>query len=571
MLKTSHNKIILLAIFIIGILAYSNTLNSAFQFDDIRVILHDHYIKNPTFLKSKAFWTNIHLRPVALYSFSINHQLGGESPFGYHIFNIIIHLLAGGTVYLLTRLIIQKIFNTQSLIIPLTTTLIFLLHPIQTQSVTYIVQRMTSMSGLFYIVSIYFYIKARLSFLQDNSIPKTSLFFLLTGLSAIVALFTKQTAASLPFMLFATELILIRTKEKKLAKQMITLQFFLLIGAFLYIFIFASIPQENNFISPSTYFITQQSVFFKYLGLLLLPINQNIDHYHQFSETLWATKNIISVSCMGALLVSIVFFIKRNKIIAFGILFILISLSVESTFLPIRDAMVEHRLYLATIGFGIIIGKLIEMYLRKHHFALLLSLSIVLGVSSFSRNFVWESQETLWVDSTEKNPDNYRAWNNLGYALLKQERYEEAISCYKKSLYLNGSNMYALSNLAFIYIKQGKLDKAEAYTKKLIHLAPNSADAYYTYSQIYKARKQYIRAKINIDKAIKLKKTRYKYRFARAELLFILKKHKAAENEALFALRLRPNQEEAEELLKNTRVAQSLLDKKQRLSPKKIQ
>lgn len=540
-----------LVIIIASIIAYSNTFNASFQFDDIRVILEDPHIKNRVFLHSREFWTSLILRPLALYSFSIDYAISGASPVSYHITNLLIHLTTGGVLFfLLSYILTLNKLKAKYQWVPIIAMAFFLLHPIQTQAVTYIVQRMTSLFVLFYFLSLLFYLKGRYAFLHKKNIIRSILFLALAGFSAILAILSKQTAASLPIMMLACEIFLIRKPDGTPPRYMIILQSGIFAIGLIYLFTIAKLPSAAFGVSRLNYFITEQLVFLQYLKLIIFPVNQNIDHLFPLSETLWATKELVSVSIVSLILISGVFIAFRNRLLAFGIFSIFIGLSIESTIFPITDTMVEHRLYLPMIGFSLLaaigLNKLINVKFGR---PALIGLFIILGTATFSRNADWATQESLWLDSANTNPDNYRAWNNYGYSLLSQERYAEAIEAYKKSLYLNASNKNALDNLAFIYIQLGDYAKAEQYTKGLLHLSPKYAEGYANYALLELGRKRYDEAESKIKIAIKLKTNYYKYYFIYAQICLDQNKHDYALVMLEKCLALKPDFNQAKDLL----------------------
>jgi len=538
-------------IIIATIIAYSNTFHSSFQFDDIRVILEDPIIKNNSFLHSSQFWTNINYRPLALYSFSFDYALSGASPTSYHITNLVIHICTGAVLFFLISFIL-KINNLRDkyLCLPLIAMGLFLLHPIQTQAVTYIVQRMTSLFVLFYMASMLFYLKGRYYFLHKKTF-QSILFFSLTGLTAIAAILTKQTAASLPIMLLALEIFIIRKPNGKAPLKMISLQGSIFALALIYLFTIADLPTATHATTRFNYFITEQVVFLKYIKLLLIPVNQNIDHLHQFSDTLWATKELISLSIVCLILAGGVFIAFYNRLIAFAIFSIFIALSIESTIFPIDDTMVEHRLYLPMLGFSILAGIGIERIIKHKRLKYVTAVLLLLFTSlTYSRNEAWKTTESLWLDSCEKNPDNYRAWSNYGYSQLKKKNYTEAVKHYKKSLYLNAGNIKALDNLAYIYIQQGEYEKAEQYTKMLLHKNKHYAEAYANYALLEIGRKNIDEAEKRIRKAIKLHPQHYKYYFIYGQVAIEKKDFDLATKMFKRTISLKPDFSAAIDLLK---------------------
>ena len=394
----------------------------------------------------------------------------------------------------------------------LTAALIFVAHPIQTQAVTYTVQRCASMAAMFYLASVFFYLKARIlaqsSKLEAQSSGgpsafslQSSAFFTLCIICGMLAFLSKQNTASLPgVILLAEYLVIDRTWEgwkRKIPWFCLTFAFW---GLFvLYVIGFFSggtgdgieagglledvsrLTQETSKVSRWSYLFTQFSVLVIYIRLLFLPIGQNLDCMYLFrigffdGYTPQAFAFLIGIIGIG------IWNIRKRPVICFGIFWFFITLSVESSLIPIRDALFEHRLYLPMFGFAIIVSYLVFHFLsNKRPLALVLSLSIIisLGLATYLRNITWQNDTTLWSDVVSKSFHNYRGHNNLGNALSKQGRTEKAVEHYLQSLRINPDYAEAHYNLASYLDKEGSTEEAIEHYLQALRTKPDFVQAH---------------------------------------------------------------------------------------------
>ena len=195
-MNTGKRKYIKILIFfaslLLIILAYSNTFFSDFHFDDALGILKKEILKDWSVFTDSSFYLSVSGRPLSYLSFALNYYLHGYDVFGYHLFIILIHFINTCLVFLFSRIVFRSFLaspNEDSIhYLALFTALIFSLHPIQTQSVTYIVQRMTSLAALFYLSSILMYYKSRISYINSKAVSKVLLYAFLCLLFAVLAL-----------------------------------------------------------------------------------------------------------------------------------------------------------------------------------------------------------------------------------------------------------------------------------------------------------------------------------------------------------------------------------------------
>ncbi|MBN1397659.1 MAG: tetratricopeptide repeat protein [Bacteroidetes bacterium] len=479
--------LIALAVFAV----YSATLNYPFQFDDESSIVYNNDITTLTSFNNIHYWLSAY-RPLAAFSFALNFYFGGLDVSGYHIVNLFIHIISGFFVYFLIRLLLNlnnyrnhktDRYNNW---IALFSALIFVIHPIQTQAITYIVQRMASMAAMFYIVSVYLYAAGRIEHVQNSNISRAVLFYLSALICGLLGVMTKQSAATFPFAFLLFEICFVRDRENNIFKKYIIASSAVLIvinALFLY---YNRQPLSYALhgadISSMDYLINQFVVIIKYLRMVLLPINQCADYGsisdgYDLVKTFWMFDVIGSLLLLILLFASAVFLFKKNKAVSFGIFWFFLALSVESSIIPIADPMFEHRMYLPMAGISLTIVAGIFMLMNKSKAVyVFLALSILIlfwGILCYSRNEVWKDKLTLWTDVVNKAPNNARAWYNMGILIKDLRRYDEALIYFDNAIELKPDYSDALLNKGMVYASLGKIDEVIKCYNRVIELNPD--------------------------------------------------------------------------------------------------
>ncbi|MBP9855317.1 MAG: tetratricopeptide repeat protein [Candidatus Omnitrophica bacterium] len=511
----------ILLIIIVGFLIYSNSLHNGFHFDDMFFIVDKPEIRNIDDVN--AIW-HAHSHParfVAFYTFALNYHFHQYKVFGYHVFNLIIHLINALLVWWMVQLIFltprmrEDPLNRVKKWLALFAALIFVAHPLQTQGVTYICQRFASLATLFYLLSICLFLKGRL---KVGWISFT--YFFGAGISALLGMFTKQIVFTLPIILILIELIFIRKDKVKWPVIIFTALFLLIVPS---IFSFnpsilnihhASESHDGDRLTPTIYFLTQMPVLLTYLKLLFFPIGQNVDYDFPAYSHFFVPQVFLPFLLLSIIFLSSLMILKRHRLLAFAILWFFVTISVESSFITIKNVIFEHRMYLPMAGCAIFLTVLIFKIVREEKRAvfILSTIVIVLSVLTYQRNFVWRDGITLWSDVIKKSPEkgrphvslaiayiqdeklnealdqlnlaikyspqDYKAYNNLGLVYNKKGLYEEAIKEYSHAIELKADNPISYSNRADAYREIGQNEKAYQNYNEAIRLNPRYAEAY---------------------------------------------------------------------------------------------
>ena len=299
----------ILIIVVLGVLIYSNTFNAPFAYDDI-ISITDPIVRDIRLIGPQNIYGS---RFIGQLSFALNYQLHEFNVAGYHIFNLLIHLLNALLVYWLIILTFRTpnasaylpkdVLETSDPFrwIPLFTALLFVSHPVQTQAVTYIVQRFASLATLFYLVSLVMYIKARSS---ESAKKARYAFFAASIISAVLAMRTKEIAFTLPVMVLLYEFMFFRGDIKKRMLALLALLLTMLIIPLSMLRQVGStgvrgIDELTRMagsadVSRWDYLNTQFRVIVTYIRLLLFPINQNLDYDYPIYRTFFTPPVFLS-------------------------------------------------------------------------------------------------------------------------------------------------------------------------------------------------------------------------------------------------------------------------------------
>lgn len=520
--KGLKNIFLLFLIVVITFIAYSNSFDCSFHFDDYDNIVNNKSIQDLNDFDS--WWNFSPNRRVSMFTFVVNYHFSQEDVFTYHLVNFIIHLLTSALIFFF----VLKLFETPVLkdyktlkeikLLAFFTAVIFAVHPLGTQSVTYIIQRQNALATMFYIAAILVYLKLRIN--SFNSIRKGFLAFVLIVFS-FLAFFSKENAYTLPIMLLSVEFFLFRSGKifsnlKKRNVLFLGAGLILIAGFVIYWFsfsVFKPLPPNQamgnaEVITSYNYFLTQLSVIPKYLQMIVVPVNQNIDHDIALKTSFADIGVLAGLSMVLALLFLVYYFYKRNRLLSFGIIWFFIAISIEASIIPIQDVFFEHRTYLPSIGIILAVLLILSNYLFDKHQKLLIGvlLSIVLLSSymTFNRNKVWQDEISLWTDAVAKSPNKPRPYVNLGNAYELKENWQKAIEFYSKSIELSDKYAIVYYNRANVYSKLGDFDNAIADYSKAVSISPGYGTAYYNRGLAYSRTYQHDLAVADYSKSIEL-------------------------------------------------------------------
>lgn len=345
------------------LIAYSNTFTASFHFDDNPAINDNPTIKHVTMDNIIGILKGI--RPVVFLSLMLNYQLGGLNVVGYHIFNIAVHIANSYFVYLLilwtlSLPVLAKRYAEKAKWMALFGALLFAVHPVQTESVTYIITRTELLATFFYLATFLLFIKGASTGRRSSYI---GVFF-----TAALSMGSKEWAVTLPALLMLYDFLFIAEGKVRAVASRWLLYLAVSLSwviAVRHLDLFAATGGGGgvgfNVISTSgitakTYWLTSLNVIWTYIRLLFLPINQNLDYDYAIARTLFEFPTLLSF--FGHIAVAgTTFWLYWKKgllLIPFGVAWFYIGLSPVQSIVPIIDVIFEHRVYMPSIGFFLV-------------------------------------------------------------------------------------------------------------------------------------------------------------------------------------------------------------------------
>ena len=488
-----HETLLLFLLAVVIILIYAETLTSPFILDDIHNIRDNPHIRVPFLSLKNLAWAGFQSplanRPVANISFALNYYFHGYNLVGFHVVNILIHIASGIFLYLLVKATIRtpalRARYAKFGWIPFFTAFIWLVHPLQTQSVTYLVQRMNSLAAMFYVLSLWLYVKFRLSAGRRAKWP------LLGGciLAGMLAFGTKEISATLPGFIILYEWYFFQGLSRQWAKRhMLILAAF---GVFIIVISLAYFGNEpvvrilNDYNSRdftlAQRVLTQFRVVILYISLLIWPqpLRLSLDHDIALSYSLTnPITTLLSMTIIVVLIVLAIRFAKRERLISFCILWFFGNLVIESSIIGL-ELVFEHRNYLPSMLAILLLVVLVFKYLKPAWVGVvaLCVMGTLFTGWTFERNKDWSDEITLYRDCVEKAPGKARPYNNLGAALMRDGSLAEAVEQLKTALNIKPDFVDAHYNLGYALSRQGNLKAGIYQFGETLRLDPDNLKA----------------------------------------------------------------------------------------------
>lgn len=510
------HSLALLAIIFTAIICYSNTFSVPFVLDDITSILTNPLVKE--------FDLRLKSRITGDLSFALNYLLGGGEPAGYHLVNLLLHLSNAALIYLL----VQVLFRTPAMacqdggnfsnepdmpiIIGFGAALIFATHPLQTQAVTYIAQRVALLAAFFYLAAILCYAFSRLK----SGRPAAYLLLALSLVFSILGVLSKENAATISLSILLLELLFFRgpLSRRLLAALWYLLPLFVLPFLLLWhtgisgdlLGDVGRLTAEGGAPPRLAYLLTQFPVIVSYLRLFFIPMGQNLDHDVLLRTDLTDPVVMASLVFLGGIVAGTLWCWKLSlrsgsdtrftTLALFGIGWFFIAMLLESGLIPLRDVMFEHRIYLPSAGLTIAVVALAWVVASRFKKAEvrspaapflygLLVIGVLLATATFMRNRVWESEITLWEDAVAKSPAKARTHGSLGHAYQRSGRLDEAVSSYREAVALAPADHIARNNLGTLYLMRKLPAEALEQFREALRSQPGSVSISYNLGLAY--------------------------------------------------------------------------------------
>jgi len=532
--------------FILSLLAaifYKSSLNYAFQFDDLANITKLYSIRNSTF--SQLFFQSS--RWISYWLNTIHYKIGKFNPFSYRLFNVMSHTATAIIIFYLfywalSGLKKRSFFSENSFSIAACTALLFLLHPVQTQTVSYVIQGQLEGLACFFIASIvlcFLLLSRATDFFVKLSL--TAFIFVL----AILSCGTKEITIMSPFLLMVFDWFFIAQgnfesfKSRKLFYAIYTATVF---GVYLYflkptffIKLFGMKMEARNNIGniltekagdkilPLHFFISQFKVVLHYLFIFVWPFNICVEYDWKLVKSFFSIDCFVPFVVLCTLFGVIVRKLQENisNIAVFGIIWFFVSIAPRSSFIPSSELLTDYKTYTGSIGIAFMLAlgivklcNVVLSYVKNRHYfyfkkelecLVMVLLALPLGFFTYQRNKVWSSGENFWGNIIKNAPGKARAYNNYAVALSEKGLYKEAIPYYQKAIDMDGSYPDPLNNIAVAFSFMGDLDQAIDALRRSIMIQPMYPEAYNNLASFLITKKDYDQAEKALHYALQLR------------------------------------------------------------------
>lgn len=491
---SSDNKLFfvhIILLLIIVFIPYSHIFRNSFVVDDDDFIARWDATRNfgnlPLFLKGLTPEGHEGVyRPIRTILYSVAYKLFRVNPSGYHLFSIIIHLSSTILIYLIL------VSTLHTYLIPFVSAIFFAIHPIHTESITYITSSFDMPGIVFLLLSFYLYIK--------YTLLRKRLHYGLSVLFSIVAYFNYEVALVFPLLLMLYNLCFKVTHKIKVYIPYITGALFYIIARLLFI----GVGGKGGYVLNSFYYtmLLMPKAFFKYISLMFFPINLDMNHelypgiYSMLyvgydkgilsSYSFYDPRVLIPLIIIGVIIYIGVRSYEKRPTISFCIGWFFISLVAVSNIIPTGIIMAEKYLYLASFGYCLLLSCfIIGLYQKKNlkylSYIIFCIFSLFYFKTTIIRNLEWCNPLFLWDTEAKRFPENPIANNNLGYTYMKMGGYTEALRYLNKAKELAPYDLQVRENLQVCYIKSGRYQEAINECKEILEIAPGEYDYYKIY------------------------------------------------------------------------------------------
>jgi tetratricopeptide (TPR) repeat protein len=476
------------AIALLGFALYAAALDAPFYYDDYQNIVDNPRVRWTEVSADKVLATALVAptkRPVANLSFALSYRATGPEPAGFRAVNVLIHVACAIAVALLARALLVQLPRPPSprdtSAMALFAGLLFVAHPLQIQSVTYVVQRMNALAGLFYVCALLAWLRGRV---RPPGSARMGWWSLAAALGAL-SLGSKEMAVTLPVAIWLIEWFFLRDL-RRFALRSALFAGVPLIG--LAIWLYAAVLPEIGLGYQGRAFgaverlLTELRVVNFYAGLALLPLPSRLNLLHDFALSRSLVDPITTLLSALSLLGSFglaAYWARRAPLASFAILWFWLHLFVESFGLPLALAY-EHRTYLPLAGPAMAAGwALFALSGGSRRRALALGLGAVasLGLATLVRNHVWDDELRLWADVAAKSPGLVAARNNHALALLRAGKHEPAMREFRAALEIDPDDAEAHNNLGNLQLGAGDPNSAIASFQAALRASPGHVGA----------------------------------------------------------------------------------------------
>lgn len=448
----------LLILSAVTVAVYASAFGGDFHYDDLSSIL-----ANPHLDRWDTFMGHLEhmVRPVLYATFLLDRSLYGADPAGYHLLNLLLHLSAGLLIYCIAS---RAVADERSFV-PFWTSLLFLIHPITTETVTYISGRSTGLMTFFYLWALLLYVRG-----CDKSVQRRPLYLLLAVACFLLAIGSKETAVTLPIILLLWDMQIRQLRGPNLREEILVRHspfWVVLLVAASWAWShprYSALAEFSFGIRPLwEHLMTQVHAVAHAIFLLFTPWNQNFDHDLPLLHSPGQWPLPLDLLLILGLVAAFMLLARRLPLVSFGLGWFFIQM-LPTSVVPRNDLLSERNLYLPAIGVLLASVSIVSQVrwltkIQPPHLVrfgsapLFIALTLVLCVFTFQRNLLYQDPLLLWSDAVKKSPNKARPHNNLGYAYSLQGDWDRAIDEFRTAARLDPNFILAQKNLRDAYLR----------------------------------------------------------------------------------------------------------------------
>jgi len=481
-----------------GVAAYLGSFAGVFLLDDL-----PHIVENPNIRRFASVWSSLTTdeRPLVSLSLALNYAVSGLNVWSYHLFNLAVHLLAALTLFgvvagTLRTPRFRGAARDAARGFGFVVALLWVLHPLQTASVTYVIQRGESLMGLFYLLTFYCVIRGAAA-------KRPGPWYSAAVLACALGMGSKAIMITAPVLVLIYDRVFLSGSVAEVFRR----RWALYAGLFATLAVLATTGVAGIILNPGSrpgltvglgyqgstpleYALTQPGVILHYLRLSLWPHPLCLDYWWPLAKTAQAI--VIPLLLVGALLAGTIASFWRWPQLGFAGTWFFLVLAPTSSVVPIQDAAFEHRMYLPLAGVIVVVaagfrwllaraGETLRLSRAARHAVLVASVLLAAGACgavTVRRQQDYQSDYAMWAKVVKQCPANPRAHSDFGAIIAAQGRLDEAISHFREAIRLDESYKKAHYNLGRALAIQGKLDEAISHYRKAIRLDPDFSAAH---------------------------------------------------------------------------------------------
>ncbi len=468
----------------IGAVVHLGALHGTFVYDDRMTVLGNPSIRD--IASPRALLLYDVFRPVVNFSYAVDHAIWGLDPFGYHLTNLLLHLVNVGLLFavvlgLARRCQLGRDDGADDLGPRVTATVAAVLlatHPLMTQAVAYVSGRSELLATLFLLTAVSAFQRAS----RDGRVA----WAVVGGVAFLLGVASKETVAMLPLVLLAAEVLLPEKSPESRRRRLLQVHLpfvgLLLLAGLARLAVFLRLEGGDQMLGLRQHLLTESVVLWRYVGLLLAPVNQSILHPVETAAGLASPGVIPALLGLGVAGVGLALLGRRLPLVVLGLVSFLLLLA-PSHLVPLQEAMAEHRLYTAACGFFLAVGALAGELARRleGRGRRALGAALVAGVTAIAllaaatvaRTRVWADEVVLWADAAVKAPRTWAAQYAHADALRMAGRCDEAIPVYRRAVELEPGQTAARLNLGICLAEIGLADDARRAFEEVRRLDPS--------------------------------------------------------------------------------------------------